>query len=80
MTVLAIIFVIVPLVIGVGNHIALTRKEANIEIEIEIEGALQGPALAQVHEKYQTKKSINAALALSFIAFPVIFLLQPLTK
>ena len=78
MTVLAIIFVIVPLVIGVGNHIALTRKEANIEIEIE--GALQGPALAQVHEKYQTKKSINAALALSFIAFPVIFLLQPLTK
>lgn len=76
MTVLAIIFVIVPLMIGVGNHIALTRKEANIEIE----GALQGSALAQVHEKYQTKKSINAALALSFIAFPVIFLLQPLTK
>lgn len=76
MTVLAIIFVIVPLMIGVGNHIALTRKEANIEIE----GVHQGPALAQVHEKYQTKKSINAALALSFIAFPIIFLLQPLTK
>lgn len=76
MTVLAIIFVIVPLVIGVGNHIVLSRKEANIEIE----GALQGLALAQVHEKYQTKKSINAALALSFIAFPIIFLLQPLTK
>ena len=76
MTVLAIVFVIVPLVIGVGNHIVLTRKEADIEIE----GALQGPALAQVHEKYQTKKSINAALALAFIAFPVIFLLQPLTK
>ena len=76
MTVLAIIFVIVPLMIGVGNHIVLTRTEANIEIE----GALQGPALAQVHEKYQTKKSINAAFALSFIAFPIIFLLQPLTK
>lgn len=76
MTVLAIIFVIVPLMIGVGNHIVLTRKEANVEIE----GTLQGPALAQVHERYQTKKSINAALALSFIAFPVIFLLQPLTK